>query len=68
MLVKVLDIAPTVAIFVGVPEVSETGKALATAHNISIVTGKDFEEIITSTEEILRKRLYLEKKMDQSGE
>jgi len=68
MLVKVLDIAPTVAIFVGVPEVSETGKALATAHNISIVTGKDFEEIIKSTEEILRKRLYLEKKMDQSGE
>lgn len=68
MLVKVLDIAPSVAIFVGVPEVSETGKALATAHNISIVTGKDFEEIIQSTEQILRKRLYLEKKMDQSGE
>lgn len=68
MLVKVLDIAPSVAVFVGVPEVSETGKALATAHNISIVTGKDFEEIIKSTEQILRTRLYLENKMDKNTE
>ena len=68
MLVKVLDIAPSVAVFVGVPEVSETGKALATAHNISIVTGKDFDEIIKSTEQVLKTRLYIENKMDKSAE
>lgn len=68
MLVKVLDIAPSVAVFIGVPEVSETGKALATAHNISIVTGKDFDEIIQSTEQILRTRLFLENKMDKNAE
>ena len=68
MLVKVLDIAPSVAIFIGVPEVSDTGKALATAHNISIVTGKDFDEIIKSSEQILKTRLFLEKKMDKNAE
>lgn len=68
MLVKVLDISPSVAVFIGVPEVSETAKALAKAHKISVVTGKDFDEIIKSTEQILKNRLYLENKMDKNAE
>ena len=68
MLVKVLDIAPSVAIFIGVPELSDTAKALATAHHISVVTGKDFDEIIKSTEQILKTRLYMESKLDKNVE
>lgn len=68
MLVKVLDISPSVAILIAVPSVSETAKALAAAHNISVVTGKDFAEILGAVEQILKTRLYLENKLDKNVE
>lgn len=53
--VKVLDIYPTKAIFIGIPSVSDKAKAMAAAHNISIVTGRDFSEIFAMVDQILSK-------------
>jgi len=53
--VKVLDISPTIAIFIGIPSVSDKAKAMAVVHNISIVTGKNFQEILTKIDQILSK-------------
>ncbi|HSB84430.1 MAG TPA: hypothetical protein VLD64_08100 [Nitrosarchaeum sp.] len=68
MLVKVLDTAPSVAILIGIPSVSEVAKTLAASHNISVVTGKEFNEILDSVEQILKSRLFLEKPMDKNLE
>ena len=67
MLVKVLDTSPSIAILVAIPSVSEMAKALAASHNISVVTGKEFTEILGSVEQILKSRLYLEKPLDKNA-
>ncbi|MGI0008641.1 MAG: hypothetical protein ACRD92_03370 [Nitrosopumilaceae archaeon] len=67
MLVKVLDTSPSVAILIGIPSVSEIAKTLAASHNISVVTGKDFTEILHGVEGILKSRLYLEKPLDKNA-
>lgn len=67
MLVKVLDTSPSVAILVAIPSVSEMAKALAASHNISVITGKDFAEILDSVEQTLKSRLYLEKPLDKNA-
>lgn len=56
-LVKVLDIIPTIAIFIGIPSVSERARAMAAAHNIPIVSGKNFHEIQASLEQILTRNI-----------
>jgi len=68
MLVKVLDTSPSVAILIGIPSVSEMAKSLAVSHNISVVTGKEFTEILDSVEQILKSRLFLEKPLDKNLE
>ncbi len=68
MLVKVLDTSPSLAILVGIPSVSEVAKSLAESHNISVVTGKEFTEIVDSVQQILKSRLYLEKPLDENLE
>ena len=68
MLVKVLDTSPSVAILIGIPSVSEMAMSLAASHNISVVTGKEFSEILDSVEQILKSRLYLEKPLDKNLE
>ena len=59
MIVKVLDIYPTVSIFIGIPSVSDTAKAMAAAHNIALVTGKNFAEMISTVEQLIKTRLNL---------
>jgi len=68
MLVKVLDTSPSVAILIGIPSVSEMAKSLAASHNISVVTGKEFTEILDSVEQTLKSRLFLEKPLDKNAE
>ena len=68
MLVKVLDTAPSVAILIGIPSVSEIAKSLAASHNISVITGKDFAEILDRVEQILKSRLFLERPLDKNAE
>lgn len=68
MLVKVLDTSPSVAILIGIPSVSEMAKSLAASHNISVVTGKEFTEILGTVEQILKSRLFLEKPLDKNLE
>ena len=68
MLVKVLDTSPSVAILIGIPSVSEIAKALAASHNISVIAGKDFAEILDRVEQILKSRLFLEKPQDKNAE
>ncbi len=50
--VKVLDIAPTIAIFVGIPSVSKRARAMTAAH-IAVVTGKNANEIIAQIDAVL---------------
>lgn len=59
VLVRVLDIYPTLAIFIGIPSVSEMAKAMAAAHGMTIVTGKDVREIAVSVEQILSKEISM---------
>jgi len=68
MLVKVLDTSPSVAILIGIPSVSEIAKSLAASHNISVIAGKDFAEILDRVEQILKSRLFLEKPQDKNAE
>ncbi len=67
MLVKVLDTSPSLAILIGIPSVSEMAKSLAASHSISVVTGKEFTEILDSVEHILKSRLFLEKPLDKNA-
>ena len=67
MLVKVLDTSPSVAILIGIPSVSEIGKTIAASHNISVITGKDFAEIIDKVEQVLKSRLFMEKPLDKNA-
>lgn len=58
LFVKVVDVSPSFAIFVGVPSISEKARAMSAAYsNISIVTGHDFDEIVKSVDEALSKHM-----------
>jgi hypothetical protein len=57
MIVKVLDLAPFLSILVTIPKVSDTAKTMASSANISVVTGNNISEIITSINEIINTRL-----------
>jgi len=57
VLTKVLDISPSVAIFVGVPSISDRARTMATTLNISVVTSQNFTDIISQVEGILKARL-----------
>lgn len=61
MIVEVLDISPDISIFIGIPSVSEAAKTMAAAQNISVVTGNNLTEIISTVEQILKTRLHLNK-------
>lgn len=51
-LVNVLDISPTITIFIIVPSVSEMAKVMASSHGINIITGTDINQIIIETEQV----------------
>jgi hypothetical protein len=56
--VKVIDVSPNFAIFVAIPGISEKAKAMSANYsNISIVSGKNFAEVIKSVEQVLTKQL-----------
>jgi hypothetical protein len=57
ILVNILDIGPTVTIFIGIPSVSERAKAMASTHNVKIVTGKDVDKIIIDVEKIISEKI-----------
>lgn len=59
MIVKVLDISPTMSIFIGIPSVSDSAKAMAAASNVSIITGNNLSEILSSVEQIIKTRLLI---------
>lgn len=56
--VKVIDVSPNFAIFVAIPGISDKAKAMSANYsNISIVSGKNFAEVIKSVEQVLAKQL-----------
>jgi len=68
MLVKVLDASPSIAILIGIPSVSEIAKSLAASHNISVIEGKDYAEILDGVEQVLKSRIYLERPLGKNVE
>jgi len=56
-LVNVLDINPTLTIFVGIPTVSERAKAMVATYSMKIVTGKNVDNIVTEVEKILSEKI-----------
>jgi hypothetical protein len=59
MIVKVLDIHPNVAIFIGVPSISETAIRLASSHGIIIITGENFTKITDAMNHVLQMNLNM---------
>jgi hypothetical protein len=59
MIVKSLDVSPTLAIFIAVPTISNTTKAIAEGHGISVISGTDFAEIIHKIHHVFKTRLKL---------
>jgi hypothetical protein len=58
LFVKVVDVAPSFAIFVAIPSISDKARAMSAAYsNISIVTGRDFDEIVKLVDEALAKHM-----------
>ncbi len=57
MIVKVLDMSPLLAILVAIPKVSDAAKTMASSANISVVTGNNIPEIITSVDQIINTRI-----------
>lgn len=51
--VNVLDISPTITIFVVIPSVSEMARVMASAHGINIITGTDINQIITEVRQVI---------------
>ncbi|MGQ0376247.1 MAG: hypothetical protein ACT4OW_01925 [Nitrososphaerota archaeon] len=58
-LVNILDISPTLTIFIGIPLVSERAIAMAAAQNMMIVTGKETDKIISAVEKILSEKISI---------
>jgi len=55
-MLKVLDIAPSLSIFIGIPSISDSAKTLADTYKISVVTGTDFTKIINEVERIIKEK------------
>jgi len=53
VLVNVLDISPSLTILIGIPSISERAKAMAISNGISIVSGKEINEIVSQVTTIL---------------
>jgi len=53
VLVNVLDISPSLTILIGIPSISERAKAMATSNGISLVSGKEINEIVSQVTTIL---------------
>lgn len=56
-MVKVMDISPNVAIFIAIPSVSESAKNMAAAQKISLITGKDFNQMLDTIKKILDEKI-----------
>jgi len=56
-MVKVMDIAPTVSIFIGIPSVSQSAQTMADTYKITVITGTDFNLIVENVEKILRQKM-----------
>lgn len=56
-MLKIMDIAPTISIFVAIPSVSNNAKSIAKTYNLSLVTGNDFNKIIGDVEKIIQEKL-----------
>ena len=55
ILVNALDISATRTVVIAIPSVSERAKAMASTHGVTIVTGQNLNEIISTVENMLSK-------------
>lgn len=53
-IINVIDISPNKTMFIGIPSVSERAKALATVHDIVVITGNDAREILETAGNALK--------------
>jgi len=53
----VLDISPDLTILIGIPDISDRAKAMASSNGISVIIGTDYDKIIDSVNETLSKTL-----------
>jgi len=60
-IMKVLDIAPTLPIFIITPPVFENISAVTASHGIELVTGNEFSRILSDVERLINERLKLTK-------
>ena len=60
-MLKIMDIAPTISIFVAIPSVSNNAKIIAKTYNVSLVSGNDFNKIIDDAEKIIQEKLSSDK-------
>ena len=56
-IVKVLDVGPTLAIFVGIPTISDAVKTMANANKILVITGNNLSEILSTVEQNIKSHL-----------
>ncbi len=67
-MVKVMDISPNVAIFIAIPSVSESAKNMAAAQKISLITGKDFNQMLDTVKKILDEKIGQSNQPAQTSE
>lgn len=53
VLVTTLDISPDTSIFIGVPSISQTAKNIASSQGIDVITGTNYEAIVSDVEQLL---------------
>ncbi len=60
-MLKIMDIAPAISIFIAIPSVSNNAKIIAKTYNVSLVSGNDFNKIIDDAEKIIQEKLSSDK-------
>lgn len=56
-IIEVLDTSPTVTILIGFPDISEKAKTITANYNISIITEKNPDKILTSIKDVLESKV-----------
>jgi len=60
IIVNVLDISPSRTILIAMPSVSERAKTMAASHGVSVVTGKEPNQITATIEQMLSRGLAVQ--------